>query len=329
MKDQYLTYSIEELATDDSFIRWVQAGQPLESDWGAWLDTHPAMQDQVQQAAEIVSTIRFQEQSDLSSKTDAIWARINQTLEEETTEAKVVQMPRRQLFKVIGYAAAACLALLLVFQLVLNSNDDLYVGQAESLAHVLPDNSKVTINADSKISYDKEQWEDDRTLSLEGEAYFEVEKGERFTVNTPQGAITVLGTSFNIYSREDGFRVHCTTGRVEVASNNQKVILTPGTQSRLNETGQLIKENLSADQPVDWLDKIYRFNRIPLKVVFASIERQFAVDIIVDPAIGERLYTGVYESTDLDKALNVICFPMELTPVKNGKRIRIISDAGN
>jgi len=58
----------------------------------------------------------------------------------------------------------------------------------------------VVLNSKSTISFNKTDWKNNRQLTLDGEAYFKVEKGSTFTVNTNNGSVTVLGTQFNVNS---------------------------------------------------------------------------------------------------------------------------------
>jgi len=69
----------------------------------------------------------------------------------------------------------------------------------------LPDGSMVSINAESKMSYEKLQFTQNRYLSLEGEAFFKVQKGKAFTVHTSFANFRVLGTSFDVLARENAF----------------------------------------------------------------------------------------------------------------------------
>ena len=66
----------------------------------------------------------------------------------------------------------------------------------ETKVYILPDSSRVTVDALSNIKLKRFNW--DRNIALNGEAYFEVKKGKKFIVNTKQGSIRVLGTKFNI-----------------------------------------------------------------------------------------------------------------------------------
>lgn len=329
MNDKYLTFGTTALAADDQFIQWVKLGQPADSPWGQWVLNHPEKSSEVAEAAQMITALQFDESPTPNIDTDQLWNRINSTIAKEK-ETPVVTLKRPGIFRIVGYAAAAALAALVMFQVWMNGGEEIYAPKGQTMAHVLPDQSEVQLNADSKITYDKDDWGKERNLVLEGEAYFKVEKGQKFSVKTQHGTITVLGTSFNIYSRKDAFKVHCTSGRVEVRTNkNNSVVLTPDTKTSLSASGTLVKESLEKAQSVDWLDKIYRFDRIPLHVVFGAVGRQFNVEITMDAGISDRLFTGSFDATDLNKALNVICFPMELSPIIQGDKIRIQHNEGN
>lgn len=330
MQDKYLKYNAIELASEASFISWVQDSCPSSSPWHKWVESNPDINETVNEAKQLVLSLRFEEGTTPNINTDHLWNRINMTIASESNDAndpKVITMTRRKTFRLVAYAAAACLAGLLIFQTIFSGNETYYVERGNSLTHTLPDNSVIELNADSKIKYDSKKWNTNRALVLDGEAYFKVEKGQKFTVNTDYGSINVLGTSFNIYSREDKFEVHCTTGKVEVATKDgETLILNPDEKTYLNKEGDLVKESLESKSTVPWRQKIYRFDEIPLHVVFDAVERQFDVKVELEPGIEDRLYSGVFEARDLDKALRAVCFPMELHVVERGKTIRIASD---
>lgn len=74
-------------------------------------------------------------------------------------------------------------------------------GETKSIP--LLDGTQVVLNSKSTISYNQTDWKNNRQLTLDGEAYFKVEKGSTFTVNTSNGSVTVLGTQFNVNSTTD------------------------------------------------------------------------------------------------------------------------------
>jgi ferric-dicitrate binding protein FerR (iron transport regulator) len=176
----------------------------------------------------------------------------------------------------------------------------------------LPDGSSVALNADTKITFRKPGFEKRRTLHLEGEAFFNVEKGSPFTVNTERGRILVLGTSFDVYSRDNEFKVSCFTGRVRVSNGSQSVIITPGEMVEL-ENGMLVRTGKSdISSLTGWRMGEFGFENTPLSHVFEEIERQFNVTFVL-PGIQGKSFTGTITDRNLVDALDIVCIPMGLT----------------
>jgi len=142
------------------------------------------------------------------SKSD-IWDAIESSIEDDEKKTKTVP-----LWRYIGIAAAIALLVVFSIQLLAPSKDIRVLAETgESKIELLPDGSKVTLNASSSIEYSS-NWK--RQLSLKGEAFFNVTEGEQFIVNTSLGKVEVLGTSFNVFVRDKDFEVSCKTGKVRV-----------------------------------------------------------------------------------------------------------------
>src|SRR5688572_4479138 len=130
------------------------------------------------------------------------------------------------------YAAAiTLLAILIGVYFYSNSTEIVRVQTkyAESKTVRLPDQSTVKLNAGSFFTYDAASWEDARTVELHGEAFFEVKKnGAPFTVTTSNASVHVLGTTFNVRSRDDNTEVICLTGKVDFGNKEigKSVVLT-------------------------------------------------------------------------------------------------------
>ena len=104
-------------------------------------------------------------------------------------DPKVIQLNP---FKKFMRVAAAAVILMLGTYFYMNSLDEKITTQfAENKEILLPDNSEVMLNADSQISYSKKNWTAERNIDLKGEAFFKVAKGEKFTVATDAGTVTV------------------------------------------------------------------------------------------------------------------------------------------
>lgn len=175
----------------------------------------------------------------------------------------------------------------------------------------LPDNSVVSINADSRISYDKRNFNDKRYIQMDGEAFFSVKKGSTFTVRTPYGEIKVLGTTFNVQARKNLFKVSCLTGSVKVSSGTQSLVLSPG-ESCIFENSSLKKyEDSNIDHVSKWRNGEFYFDNASLKLVFEEIARQFNVTFVSEN-IENRNFSGSFSNDNLTDALDIVCIPMGL-----------------
>lgn len=190
--------------------------------------------------------------------------------------------------------------------------------QAEAGRHAvcnLPDGSQVQLNAESRLSYKPLLWRFTRKVSFEGEGFFEVVAGNKFNVVSELGTTTVLGTSFNVYSREKVYRVTCLTGQVKVSEHitNTMVVLKPGQKAALNQEGRLEVHFIDdAEQHISWLHDKFYFTAAPLPEVFEEIGRQYGVNIHLNDSL-DNTYTGTFLRTlTVDDALRLVCRPFDL-----------------
>lgn len=190
------------------------------------------------------------------------------------------------------YAAAAVILVILSLPIyAFFHTTDVIVSRGEYLSMELPDGSEVKMNSDSKLRFKPYWWSISREVELMGEAFFEVTKGSRFAIKTSNGLVTVLGTSFNVFSRENQFKVFCKTGQVKVAAGEESTVLTPNKQVVLQ--GDQLVESTSSNpvMSVGWTNGIFYFENTPLSDVVREIERQY--NITVDcPANMDYYYTG-------------------------------------
>ncbi|CAL2056949.1 FecR family protein [Tenacibaculum sp. 190524A05c] len=203
-------------------------------------------------------------------------------------------------------------SLVLVFSYLLFFQNITYTTQlAEQLDFNLPDNSKVTLNADSKVSHKRFGWKDNRVVDLTGEAYFKVEKGQKFEVKTAQGIVSVLGTQFTVNSRENFFNVICYEGKVKVEVPNQKeVILTKGKALSFKNS-KTLAYTLESEKP-SWLNKQSSFYNAPIIEVINELERQFNIMIEGKANVKPGNFTGRFSHDNLETALKTIFVSMNI-----------------
>ncbi|EAY30702.1 FecR family protein [Microscilla marina] len=212
-------------------------------------------------------------------------------------------------------SAAASLVLVLglgLFARFYTTQVSAAVGELTS--HTLPDGSIIHLNAASTIAYAPYWWRFGRKVNLEGEAFFEVQKGKKFSVHSRLGTTQVLGTSFNILARGNAYEVLCKTGKVRVSNRqSNQVILNPGEYAKL-QASELVKQTdaQSKKTMLAWRLNKFMYNNTPLTKVFADIERHYNVKIDLSK-VKEHHYTGLFKrSVPVEKALQIICYSFEL-----------------
>ena len=206
---------------------------------------------------------------------------------------------------------AAVIAILLTgsYFYINSLNEKVTTGFAERSEVILPDNSELFLNADSRISYSEKNWDNQRNIKLDGEAFFKVAKGKKFTVSTEQGTVTVLGTQFNVENRKGIFEVTCYEGLVSVTHNGKEIKL-PAGNSYVVINGKQVTGTPEGTQP-SWMNNESSFESIPLKYVFAELERQFDVQVNTENINTDLLFTGSFNNTDLNMALKSISTPSQ------------------
>lgn len=164
---------------------------------------------------------------------------------------------------------------------------------------VLPDGSKVWLNAESAITYPTRFTNNERKVSVEGEAYFEVVKDAKcpFRVSAAVMNIEVLGTHFNIncYSNEILASTTLLEGAVNVVSGNQHVVLKPEQQSQTDLASGITKKittNVDIEEVMAWKNGMFQFSEADLKTVMLQLSRWYDVEVVYEGKIPEKKFTG-------------------------------------
>lgn len=228
---------------------------------------------------------------------EQIWAEKFEFLE-ETQNTKIIPLYRRKIWLYV--AAAVILIMLALPTTAFLYTKDVYAAYGEHKSVTLPDGSRVELNADSHLKYKPLWWMVSRSAELQGEAYFEVQKGSRFTIHSADKTVAVLGTSFNIYARDENYNVDCLTGKVEVSDNSQSVILTAGTYTSFINGKFTTAAQTNNNQSVGWTKGEFSFTAIPLTEVLKEIERQYNIKI-EKPKNSDYFYTGTFSKKDSPK----------------------------
>ena len=207
------------------------------------------------------------------------------------------------LYRNWGVAIAASIVLFFgLFSIFGNSDTVIKTGFGENKIITLLDGSEVILNSKSIIAYNEKKWETERTLTLDGEAYFKVKKGSTFTVKTINGSITVLGTQFNVNSRNDFFDVVCYEGKVGVKTLESDHILIP-TNSVRKINGYPSKSSITQVAKPTWIDGESTFKSVPIKYVITALENQYNIKIDAETIDDTTIFSGSFPNNNLNVAL--------------------------
>jgi ferric-dicitrate binding protein FerR (iron transport regulator) len=231
-------------------------------------------------------------------------------------------------FRRYFHAAAAVILLLIgIYSVsVIYSNQRMSTGFGNQTQITLPDGSLVSLNSGSKLVWNEKKFNRKRLVTLSGEAYFEIEKGGEFIIQTENGTVEILGTKLNVFSREKEFWVSCLTGKVGVETENSNQILLPGEIVELTSQGLEKRVLTEVNQTATWKEGMFYFEDKPLVSIFAEIERQFDVSIQFEGDVN-RSITVSFTNNKLEEVLDVVCIPMGLKyEVAKNNKVRIFEN---
>lgn len=220
---------------------------------------------------------------------------------------------------VIGISAVIAVALLI-------GGLHLFTGQSDKMPYntvivppgqrinlILSDSTNLWLNANTTFRYPTEFAKDNRTVFLDGEAYFEVSKNEKkpFIVKTRQGNVHVTGTTLNVdaHSRNNTLTVSLFNGGVDIYNSEKKLAsLQPNEKGTLKNNNQLLISPITDPDEYLWRDGLIAFKDKKLDEILQILERYFDITIKVqNKTIPHHTYTGKFRQTDgVDYALRVL-----------------------
>jgi ferric-dicitrate binding protein FerR (iron transport regulator) len=317
----YSSFTVEDFVADAYFQRWVLSkDQGADVFWKKWLHDHPEQREGILQAATILRSIQFEVDEPAADDSWQVWHEIVQNRSTGSYKLK----KQKQTFP--WYAVAASVALLIaatfgvlnlldVDQVMFGQSYQTDFGQTQSI--ILPDGSSVILGANSNLHYSSGWLTDgERTVSLEGEAYFAVvhtEDDQKFVVWSDEVAITVLGTRFNVNNRRGENQILLEEGSIRLSlpyaankSGQVEVQVEPGEVVMVEE-GKITKAIAQTEKYISWTEGVFIFEKAPLSEVIELIEDHFGYTVItqgIEP--DEMVMTAELRTTDLKMMLRYI-----------------------
>ena len=182
---------------------------------------------------------------------------------------------------------------------------------------VLPDGSKVWLNAASSLRYPTAFAGAERRVELTGEGYFEIARdaAKPFVVHAGSGEdVQVLGTSFNImaYANEEDSRTTLVSGKVRVvAQGGEAAEVEPGTQAVLDHgKHSLSVTEANVDQAIAWKNGLFRFHETGIRELMRQVERWYNVEVVYQTDGTDQDFSGIVSRS---KSIGELLRTLEMT----------------
>ena len=189
---------------------------------------------------------------------------------------------------------------------------EIHVPYGKRQKVVLPDGTKVILNAGSYMKYPRQFGKEGRYVHFKGEAYFDVAKNKDcpFIIQSQDYKIRVLGTTFNLNNYEDSEELQLTlcTGKVLMNFGEEQLKLTPGEQLVLDKTNMhLEREHVNTQNYMLWMQNKLYFNRTPIQEVTRRLERVYNCTIRLDSSfVFNNFLSGTHDNRSLEAVLESI-----------------------
>ncbi|MDB5157993.1 MAG: FecR family protein [Mucilaginibacter sp.] len=198
---------------------------------------------------------------------------------------------------------------------------------AMSQVVVLPDGSKVWINAASSLRYPTVFAANERKVELTGEAYFEVahNPAKPFKVVSNNQTVEVLGTHFNInsYNDEPGINTTLLQGSVRIMANGNEKVLKPGQQSTI-KNGTINLSEVDVSEVVAWKDGYFEFSNTDIQSAVRQISRWYDVEMQCEGHINDETLTGrISRSRNISEVLQMFQQSKNINITITGRRIMV------
>jgi ferric-dicitrate binding protein FerR (iron transport regulator) len=172
---------------------------------------------------------------------------------------------------------------------------------------VLPDGTKVWLNASSSLKYPMVFGGAKRKVELTGEGYFEVAKDPMypFEVSANGSTVQVLGTHFNINAYTDEPVIKCALAEGAIRLNNT-VVLKPGEEGLIGKNGNIEKAKADLATTLAWKDGQFNFKQAPIDLLMRQVARWYNAGIIYDAQITDHFNAEIPRDVPVSKLLHLL-----------------------
>jgi transmembrane sensor len=196
---------------------------------------------------------------------------------------------------------------------------------------VLPDGSRVVLDAASSIRYPVQFTGNERKVEITGQAYFEVVRDEAkpFIVNIDKKMdVQVLGTHFNInaYDNESAIKTTLIEGSVKLIKGKSTAIIAPGQQAQLSGNSEEIKvvDDVPVNEVTAWKEGLFRYNGADIRTIMRECTRWYDVDVQYEGNIPHEFVATIARDVPISKLLKILELTDNVHFKIEGKKITVM-----
>lgn len=345
--------NIRRLINNPSFVAWSlgEADEVTAAYWDEWISRSSDHRHFAVAAQQLISEFKIEPGQVSHDLKFIAWEQLDERIavQNDPSTVFVYNLPSRQKGNGWFYSLAGAAIILIIIMSVagywrhVNIQEEAVIQEpqtksvstdfGEQKEIQLTDGSKITLNANSSITY-YDGWVHQQKVKVDltGEALFAVEERSSpgdpaFQVSTDDGDIKVLGTRFAVSTRKEETQIVLEKGAVEInqANNSDKNIqLKPDEMARFNSTERVQIQQVNTQVYTSWAKHLFVFDQTPLAEAAKRIEHTFGVQVkIAETSMKKRKLSGAVESTNLEVLTSALEKTFETSISRKGDQIII------
>lgn len=327
-QNKYRHFQLDDFLRDESFRKWaLRLDDKDDAQWRAFLQACPEKRAQVEEARRLLEALQrsFQYEEAGQEEIASAFDKLKQAaVQNENRSGKAPATIRR---RSLIWSAAAALALLItggfVYWFLSVQQVDTPLQYATDFGErrtiKLPDGSQVQLNANSTLTL-ADGWRPGHTreVRLEGEAFFAVASkadGSRFIVHAGGLNVEVLGTQFNVNTRNRQTKVVLEEGKVKLNLDEQapekSIVMTPGEIVEYDAEQRTLDKRLENTQSyTSWKDGVLVFEATSLAELAQRIEEIYGVEVrFENPSLEDqqvKLFAPIDDFEEFIETLQIV-----------------------
>lgn len=193
---------------------------------------------------------------------------------------------------------------------------------------VLPDGSRVWLNAVSSLTFPVAFSGNKRSVELRGEAYFEIVRNKTmpFSVKVNDANIEVLGTEFNVmaYTDEDAIKATLVDGSVKVTNKHSTTLLLPRQQAAWTPGMEMkVEDNVDIEEVTAWKNGLFLFNNATIQTIMRQAARWYDIEVAYEGSTTERFNGSLPRSVTAATLFKVFESADDVRFTIEGKRVKV------